>query len=80
MDGNRTRRTRITRPNRFEGGGAHQVLVHLRDGPPPYPAPQERKSQGAQRSGTEDPLTLKQPPQGKAGLPLDSEQVACAGV
>ena len=32
MDGNRTRRTRITRPNRFEGGGAHQVLVHLRGG------------------------------------------------
>jgi hypothetical protein len=32
VDGNRTRRTRITRPNRFEGGGAHQVLVHLRGG------------------------------------------------
>ncbi len=30
VDGNRTRRTRIARPNRFEGGGAHQVLGHLR--------------------------------------------------
>jgi len=30
VDGNRTRRTGIARPNRFEGGGAHQVLVHLR--------------------------------------------------
>jgi len=30
VDGNRTRRTRITRPNRFEGGGAHQVPGHLR--------------------------------------------------
>lgn len=29
MDGNRTRRTGIARPNRFEGGGAHQVLGHL---------------------------------------------------
>jgi hypothetical protein len=25
VDGNRTRRTGIARPNRFEGGGAHQV-------------------------------------------------------
>jgi len=30
VDGNRTRRTRIARPNRFEGGGAHQVPGHLR--------------------------------------------------
>ena len=30
VDGNRTRRTRITRPNRFEGGGVHQALGHLR--------------------------------------------------
>jgi hypothetical protein len=30
MDGNRTRRTGIARPNRFEGGGAHQVPRHLR--------------------------------------------------
>jgi hypothetical protein len=29
VDGNRTRRTGIARPNRFEGGGAHQVLGHL---------------------------------------------------
>ena len=29
VDGNRTRRTGITRPNRFEGGGAHQVPGHL---------------------------------------------------
>lgn len=29
MDGNRTRRTGIARPNRFEGGGAHQVPGHL---------------------------------------------------
>jgi len=34
VDGNRTRRTGIARPNRFEGGGAHQVLVHLRGGVP----------------------------------------------
>ena len=34
VDGNRTRRTRIARPNRFEGGGVHQVPGHLR--PPPY--------------------------------------------
>ncbi len=32
VDGNRTRRTGIARPNRFEGGGAHQVLVHLQVG------------------------------------------------
>jgi hypothetical protein len=30
VDGNRTRRTGIARPNRFEGGGAHQVPGHLR--------------------------------------------------
>ncbi len=30
VDGNRTRRTRFARPNRFEGGGAHQVPGHLR--------------------------------------------------
>jgi hypothetical protein len=30
VDGNRTRRTGIARPNRFEGGGAHQVRRHLR--------------------------------------------------
>ncbi len=30
VDGNRTRRTGIARATRFEGGGAHQVLVHLR--------------------------------------------------
>jgi hypothetical protein len=33
VDGNRTRRTRITRPNRFEGGGAHQVPGHLHTAP-----------------------------------------------
>jgi hypothetical protein len=33
VDGNRTRRTRITRPNRFEGGGAHQVPGHLHGSP-----------------------------------------------
>src|SRR4029079_5031868 len=31
VDGNRTRRTGIARPNRFEGGGAHQVPGHLHD-------------------------------------------------
>ena len=31
VDGNRTRRTGITRPTRFEGGGAHQALGHLHD-------------------------------------------------
>ncbi len=31
MDGNRTRRTGIARPTRFEGGGAHQALRHLRE-------------------------------------------------
>ena len=31
VDGNRTRRTGITRPTRFEGGGAHQALGHLRE-------------------------------------------------
>ena len=30
VDGNRTRRTGIARPTRFEGGGAHQVPRHLR--------------------------------------------------
>lgn len=29
VDGNRTRRTGVARPTRFEGGGAHQVLGHL---------------------------------------------------
>ena len=33
VDGNRTRRTGIARPARFEGGGAHQVLEHLRRRP-----------------------------------------------
>ncbi len=33
VDGNRTRRTGIARPTRFEGGGAHQVPGHLRMGP-----------------------------------------------
>ena len=33
VDGNRTRRTGIARPTRFEGGGAHQVPGHLRVGP-----------------------------------------------
>ena len=32
VDGNRTRRTGIARPDRFEGGGAHQVLGHLPGG------------------------------------------------
>jgi HAD superfamily hydrolase (TIGR01490 family) len=31
VDGNRTRQTGITRLGRFEGGGAHQVLGHLRE-------------------------------------------------
>ena len=30
VDGNRTRRTGIARPTRFEGGGCHQVSGHLR--------------------------------------------------
>ncbi len=30
VDGNRTRRTGIARPTRFEGGGRHQVAGHLR--------------------------------------------------
>ena len=30
VDGNRTRRTGIARPTRFEGGGSHQVCGHLR--------------------------------------------------
>jgi hypothetical protein len=34
VDGNRTRRTGIARPNRFEGGGAHQVPGHLPDARP----------------------------------------------
>ena len=29
VDGNRTRHARIARITRFEGGGAHQVLIHL---------------------------------------------------
>lgn len=33
VDGNRTRRTGVSRPNRFEGGGAHQVPGHLRRPP-----------------------------------------------
>ena len=32
VDGNRTRRTGITRPTRFEGGEAHQAPGHLRSG------------------------------------------------
>ena len=32
VDGNRTRRTGIARPNRFDGGGDHQVPGHLRLG------------------------------------------------
>jgi hypothetical protein len=31
VDGNRTRRRRDTATNRFEGGGAHQVPLHLRE-------------------------------------------------
>ena len=46
MDGNRTRRTGITRPTRFEGGGAHQVPGHLLAGSagrrPRYPRPRTR--------------------------------------
>ncbi len=30
VDGNRTRRSGIARPTRFEGGGSHQVCGHLR--------------------------------------------------
>ena len=66
VDGNRTRRTRITRPNRFEGGGAHQVLVHLRDGSltlspavgdnARFPGPQTRAAQTGYRSESELPL------------------------
>ncbi len=33
VDGNRTRRTGIARPTRFEGGGAHQALGHLQGRP-----------------------------------------------
>ena len=33
VDGNRTRRTGIARPDRFEDGGAHQVPGHLRGTP-----------------------------------------------
>ena len=33
VDGNRTRLMGIAHDNRFEGGGAHQVLVHLRRQP-----------------------------------------------
>lgn len=36
VDGNRTRRTGIARANRFEGGGAHQVLGHLPGDGRPY--------------------------------------------
>jgi hypothetical protein len=36
VDGNRTRQTGIARLSRFEGGGAHQVPLHLRRAP--YPA------------------------------------------
>ena len=32
VDGNRTRRTGIACPTRFEGGGCHQVTGHLRYG------------------------------------------------
>ena len=32
VDGNRTRRRRITTTTRFEGGGCHQVTGHLRAG------------------------------------------------
>lgn len=38
VDGNRTRRTGIARPNRFEGGGAHQVPRHLPVVPRTLPA------------------------------------------
>ena len=41
VDGNRTRRTGITRPARFEGGGAHQALGHLRW--ETYPTPEGRR-------------------------------------
>ena len=50
VDGNRTRRTGIARPTRFEGGGAHQVPRHLR--PPRYPSPLRRSAAG------DDPLTV----------------------
>jgi hypothetical protein len=36
VDGNRTRHARIARITRFEGGGAHQVLIHLPVGPRTY--------------------------------------------
>ena len=39
VDGNRTRRTGITHPTRFEGGGAHQALGHLRSAT--YRAPEQ---------------------------------------
>lgn len=32
VDGNRTRRTRIARPDRFEDGEVHQAPGHLRHG------------------------------------------------
>ena len=42
VDGNRTRRTGITRPTRFEGGGAHQVLGHLPVAAKAYCAPDSK--------------------------------------
>ena len=37
VDGNRTRRTRIARPDRVEDGGTHQACGHLRQRG--YPSP-----------------------------------------
>ena len=72
MDGNRTRRTRITRPNRFEGGGAHQVLVHLRGGAVRIRRPRRFILISSNRVYDSGQLDLE--------LPLDGEEVASAGV
>ena len=49
VDGNRTRRTGITHPTRFEGGGAHQALGHLRRAtyPPRTPMGREQNVTGS---------------------------------
>jgi hypothetical protein len=49
VDGNRTRRTGIARPTRFEGGGAHQVLGHLRRPTYRSPSPEHRRQQTRRR-------------------------------
>jgi D-2-hydroxyacid dehydrogenase (NADP+) len=54
VDGNRTRRTRIARPNRFEGGGAHQAHGHLHIAP--YRLTKVRHMSGAPSSSS-DPAT-----------------------